>query len=62
MLRAINFSSTYQNVNNLYKSFELLKLQDIHRLELAKFINNLEHNKLPKLFNSNFDKITNHHK
>ena len=32
MLRAINFSSTYQNVNNLYKSFELLKLQDLHRL------------------------------
>ena len=29
ILRAISFSSTYQNVNILYKNFELLKLQDI---------------------------------
>ena len=61
ILRAINFSSTYQKVNNLYKNFELPKLQDIYRLELAKFMYKLEHNKLPKFFNNNFVKITNHH-
>ena len=62
ILQALNFSSTYQNVNNLYQNFELLKLPDIHRLELAKFMYKLEHNKLPKLFNNNFVKTTNHHK
>ena len=62
ILRAINFILMDQNVNNIYKNFELLKLQDIYRLELAKFMPKLEHNKLPKLFNNNFVKITNHHK
>ena len=62
ILRAINFSSSYQNVNNVYKNFKLLKLQDIYRLELAKFMYKLEHNKLPNLLNNNFVKITNHHK
>ena len=61
-LRAITFSSTYQNVSNLYKNFKLLKLQDLYRLESAKFMYKLEHSKLPKLFNSNLVKITNHHK
>ena len=59
ILIAINFSLTYQNINNLYKNFELLKLKDIYRLELAKFMYKLEHNKLLKLFN-NFVKMTNH--
>ena len=62
LLRATNFGLAYQNVNNLYKNFKLLKLRDIHRLELAKFMYKSEHNELPKLFNNNFVKITNHHK
>ena len=62
ILRATNFGLAYQNVNNLYKNFKLLKLHDIHRLELTKFMYKSEHNVLPKLFNNNFVKITNHHK
>ena len=62
ILRAFNFSSTYQNVNNLYNNFKLLKLQNIYRLELAKFLYKLEHNELPKSFNNNFGKITTNHK
>ena len=31
-LTTINFSSTYQNVNILYKNFELLKRQEMYRL------------------------------
>ena len=61
-LRAINFSLTYQNVNNLYKNFELLKLHDIYGLELAKFMYKLELNKFPILFSNDFVIITNHHK
>ena len=58
VLRAINFSSTFQSVNNLYKNVELIKLQDICRLELVKFMYKLKHNELPKLFSNNFVKIT----
>ena len=49
MLRAINFSPTYQNVNNLRKNFELLQFPNIYRLELAKFVYKLEHNKFPQI-------------
>ena len=52
--RATNFSLTYKNINYLYKNFELLKLQDIFRLKLAKFMYKLENNKLLKLFNNSF--------
>ena len=49
--------------NQLYKKLGFLKLCDVYKLELAKFMHKVFKNKLPKLCNYNFttiDKILDH--
>ena len=48
---------SFSNVNHLYKQLEILKLVDVYKLELAKFMHKLFNNKLPKLWQQNFTKI-----
>ena len=40
---SITFSKKYSYATNLYKNLNLLKLNDIHKLELAKFMYQLHH-------------------
>jgi len=40
----------FSHVTQLYKIFNFLKLNEIYRLELAKFMNQFYNNKLPKVF------------
>jgi len=45
----------------LYKELQLLKLKDIYKLELAKFMQKLQQNKLFKLFYDNFVNLSCQH-
>ena len=49
------------HVSPVCKDLALLKLQDIYKLELAKFMYQLSFNKLPKIIESAFPKIENIH-
>ena len=51
----------FDHVFPLYKNLSLLKLQNIYKLELAKFMYQLSFNKLPKIIESAFPKIKNIH-
>ena len=46
ILRRIFWSKKYCHVTKFYKSFELLKLQDIYKLELEKLIFKIVNNEL----------------
>ena len=46
ILRTISWSKKYDHVSKHYKSFELLKLQDIYELELEKLMLKTVNNKL----------------
>ena len=46
----ITNKSIYAPVGMLYKSLNTLKVTDIYNLELGKFMNQLENNKLPHVF------------
>ena len=42
----------------LYKKLNLLKFGDVYKLELAKFMYQLHHNRVPKSLTESFVKIT----
>ena len=50
IVRIITFSMNCSRMLNLYKSLYLLKLTNINKLELAKFMFALHNNRLPKIF------------
>jgi len=52
----MTFSNYRCHVTPLYKNFNVLKLNDMYRLELAKFMHELHHSELPKIY-GNFFKI-----
>ena len=54
IIRAITNSSRYSSLSPLYKKLNVLKLTEIYELELAKFMHQLQNNKLPKLFQDLF--------
>ena len=54
----ITFNKKYSHVINLYKNLNLLKLSDIYKLELAKFMYQLHHGTLPKSFYDRFIKLS----
>ena len=58
IIRKTTFSKKYSHVTNLYKNLNLLKLNDIYKLELAKCMYQLHHGTLPKLFYDRFIKLS----
>ena len=63
IIRSINFKnlSDHVNMSALFKSMNLLKLNDIYNLEMAKFMYSFHHNKLPENFDCYFKAAKNQH-
>jgi len=59
ILRIMTLSNYGCHVTPLYKNLNVLKLNDIYRLELAKFMHKLHHGALPKIFDDFFKNISN---
>ena len=57
IIRTITWIKKFSHVDHLYKQLEILKLVDVYKLELTKFMRKLFNNKLPKLWQQNFTKI-----
>ena len=57
----ITFSRNCSRKSNLYKSLYLLKLTDIYKLKLAKFIFALHNNRLPKFVYDSLTKLESLH-
>ena len=50
ILAVILFRNLYTPTSQLHKKLQVLKVEDIYQLELAKFMYRLHHNQLPKNF------------
>ena len=50
-------SKKFAHITKLYKKLNSLKMKDVYKLELAKSIHKLFHNKLPEMFQNSFTKI-----
>ena len=48
--------------NSLYFDFGILKIEEMHKLEIAKFMHMYDNNKLPCIFNEYFKTLTQIHK
>ena len=57
IMRTITWNKKFSHVSHLYKKLNYLKLNDIYRLELAKFMHKICKNKLPIFFQQRFNKI-----
>ena len=61
IIRTITCSKKFAHVTKLYKKLNFLKIKDVYKLELAKFMHKLFSNKLPEMFQNSFTKIGNIH-
>ena len=61
ILRAITFSQCRCSMTALYSKLHLLKLTDIYKLELAKFMFQLHNNNLPNIFYESLTKLDSIH-
>ena len=61
IVRTMTGRRKFDHASLLYKNLSLLKLQDIYKLELAKFMYQLFFIKLPKIIESAFSEIKNIH-
>ena len=61
ILRIILFRNLYTPTSQMYKELQVLKVEDIYQLELAKFMYQLHHNQLPKNFYHSFRKLNTIH-
>jgi len=57
----MTFSNYSCHVTPLYKNLDALKLNDIYRIELAKFMHELHHGALYKIYDNFFQNISNVH-
>ena len=57
----MTWNKNFSHVSQLYKKLSFLKLHDVYKLELAKFVNMLFKNKPPPLCNYNFTTINKIH-
>ena len=57
IVRTITWNKKFTHVSHLYQNLNLLKLNDICKLELAKFMHKLYNNNLPIVFQNRFAKI-----
>ena len=55
------FRNLYMPTSQMYKELQVLKVEDIYQLELAKLMYQLHHNQLPKNFYHSFRKINTIH-
>jgi len=62
VIKAITRSSYRSHVTPLYKKLNLLKLNDIYQMELARIVHTFSSNNLPSNFNKLFLEITSVHK
>ena len=62
IIRPITCSEKFAHVTELYKKLNFLKVKDVYKLELAKFMHKLFTYKLPEMFQNSFTKIGNVHK
>ena len=61
IVRIMTWSRKFDHVSILYKQLKLLNLKDIYKLELSKFMHQLNRNMTPKVFEKNFVKLENVH-
>ena len=61
ILRIILFHNLYTPASQKYEELQVLKVEDIYLLELAKFMYQLHHNQLPKNFYYSFCKLNTIH-
>ena len=61
IVRIMTWSRKFDHVSILYKQLKLLKLEDIYKLELSKFMHQLNCNMTPKVFEKNFVKLESVH-
>ena len=61
IIQTITCSKKFAQVTELYKKLNFLKVKDVYKLELAKFMYKLFKNKLPEMFQNSFTKIGNAH-
>ena len=61
ILRAISFNNVRTPVTSLYKNLNFLKLDDIYKLELAKFMYKVYNKNLPKIIENKFTKLASTH-
>ena len=57
IVRYITGSSRYTNVNDQYKNLNILKLEDLYFLEVAKFMQRNVNNTLPSTFDEYYRNI-----
>jgi len=57
----MTFSNYNGHVTPLYKSLDVLKLNDIYRIELAKFMHKLHHGAVNKIYDNFFQNISDVH-
>ena len=62
ILRCISHTKIKQSVSPKYKQMKILKLYNIHKMELAKFMFKLKNQLLPENFNSFFVSVSAIHK
>ena len=58
ILRCISHTKIKQSLSPKYKQMKILKLYDIHKMELAKFMYKLKNQLLPENFNSFFVSVS----
>lgn len=61
ILKCITYAKFKQAVSPIYKKTKILKLSDLHILELAKFMFKVKKHELPKQFNSYFVNVASIH-
>ena len=54
IVRTITWNKKFTHVSHLYQNLNLLKLNDIYKLELAKFMHKLYNNNLPIALQNRF--------
>ena len=59
VLLVLMFHKKVAHVTKLYKKLNFLKIKDVYKLELTKFMHKLFNNKLPEMFQNSFTKIVN---
>ena len=58
-MRTLTWNTKFSHVTKLYKQLDFLKLHDVYKLELAKFMHKLFNNKLPNSCDYDFSTIEN---
>ena len=61
VIRHITHSGRMENVDKYYKKLDILKVEDIHFLEVSKFMHKFAKQTLPLTFSEYFREIPHHH-